>query len=143
MRTAKATSRARRTASPAEFAVAKGPLPGPSGPSKLYSAVPMHVLKTTTSKSANGLTPHHTSGPSSATRDSSARKLKTRSTGAGVSFRGTSREPQGLTKQHTAKAGTLHTFPRCCSSAVRVLSQAGHGLRLQLTVPGLETLHCG
>ena len=39
----------------------------------------------------------------------------------GVSFRGTSREPQGLTKQQTAKAGTLHTFPRCCSSAVRVL----------------------
>ena len=52
-----------------------------------------------------------------------------------VSFRGTSREPQGLTKQQTAKAGTLHTFPRCCSSAVRVLSQAGHGLRLQFTAP--------
>ena len=52
-----------------------------------------------------------------------------------VSFRGTSREPRGLSKQQTVKAGTLHTFPHCCSSAVRVLSQAGHGLRLQFTAP--------
>ena len=54
-----------------------------------------------------------------------------------VSFRGASREPQGLWASHTAQRTerARSTLLLCCSSAVRVLIQTRHGLKLQYTAP--------